>query len=200
MPGDAAMAIDSDNGKATGDGREGVERRLHPRVQDAVGLHLRRLTEMPAAGERDAFAPEGQRRVRRANKYAIDGYAETRRHHPAIAAYIDELEERIRQLLLDGDPVSRVPTHKVSLSLGGMAFADARLLALDELLGVTLTLFPSGRRIGCDAQVVSANDAPEIAQGDLPTYRIAFLRMSDADRDALGAHVATLSRARPRDG
>lgn len=209
------MGIDSENGEtgtpgptgapAGGASREasgphGVERRRHLRVQDAVGLHFKRLTDMPAAGEPAAPAPQRPTRVRRANKYDIDGYGETRRHYPAIAAYIDELEERIRQLLLDGDPVPSAPTHKVSLSIGGMAFADARLLEIDELIGLTLTLFPSGRRVGCDAQVVSANDAPEIGQGDLPTYRIAFLRMSDADRDALAAHVKALSSVRPRDG
>jgi len=169
------------------------ERRRHQRVQDAVGLHVRR------PGEADDSS--GRPTVRRANRYDIKGYADVRRDQPDVAAYIDELEERIRQLLLDGEPVGALPTHKVSLSAGGMAFADKRLFEPGETLGVTLTLFSQGdagpRRVAFDARVVSANDAPEVANGDRPNYRLVFEHMSDADRDALVAHVMTLRDARP---
>ena len=169
------------------------ERRDHARLQDAVALHLRR------AGETATPAGDAPPRVRRANKYDIDGYAAVRREHPDVADYIDSLEERIRQLLLDGDVVESAPTHKVSLSLGGIAFADSRLFEPGEALGVTLTLFPSGRRIACDARVVSANDAPEVADGDRPSYRLAFEHISEGDRAALAEHVAALSDRRPVD-
>ena len=169
------------------------ERRSHARVQDAVALHLRR------AGESATSVGDARPRVRRANKYDIEGYAAVRREHPDVADYIDVLEERIRQLLLDGDVVESAPTHKVSLSLGGIAFADPRLFEPGETLGVTLTLFPSGRRIACDARVVSANDAPEVAVGDRPRYRLAFEHVSEADRAALAEHIAVLSGHRPAD-
>jgi len=166
------------------------ERRRHARVQDAVGLYLRR--------PEDLFTEAvGRTPVRRANKYDIAGYAEVRRDHPDVAAYIDSLEERIRQLLLDGDLVEDVPTHKVSLSAGGLAFADPRLFEPGETYGLTLTLFPSRRRVACDARVISANDAPEVADGDRPNYRLMFVDISDGDREVLLDHIGQLIDNRP---
>ena len=102
------------------------ERRQHVRVQDAVGLHIQRLTDMPAAGQAALTPPSSG--VRKRDKYEIEGYATVRRDHAAVAAYIDELEERIRELLLDGDAPAAKPSHKVSLSAGGIYFSDKVLL------------------------------------------------------------------------
>ena len=103
------------------------DRRDFDRVQDAVGLQVQRLHELPAAGEiNNKVEPAGN--VRRANKYDIRGYADVKRDFPDVANYVEELEERIRQLLLDGAIPSESPTHKVSLSASGMAFADNMLM------------------------------------------------------------------------
>ena len=172
------------------------ERRDFDRVQDAVGLEVHRLHELPAAGEVPASrAPTG--RVRRANKYDIDGYADVKRDYPDVAQYVAELEERIRQLLLDGAIPSEAPTHKVSLSASGMAFADDALMYPGEQVGLSITLFPSLRRVACDARVVSAGDAPEIADGEKHTYRLNFVRITDADKKALDEHVQYLRRSIP---
>lgn len=173
------------------------ERRDQPRVQDAVGLELQRLEDMPAAGD-SLSGQDGDSMNCHADKYSIDGYAEVRRNHPEVIAYIDELEERIRQLLLDGDAQIHRATHKVSLSAGGLSFADDRLLHPGEIVGLKITLFPSGKRIGTDARVLSANDAPEIADGDKLTYHLSFVRFSDADRRVLEEHVQLLQRGMPR--
>ena len=166
------------------------ERRRYVRVQDAVGLHVQRLTDLPAAGQ---FAKTPERSgVRKRDKYDIKGYAEVRRDFPAVATYIDDLEERIRQLLLDGDEAPAAPSHKVSLSAGGINFTDKTLLHPGELIGITLTLFPTGQRIGTDARILAGNDAPEVAKGDEPSYRAIFVRMSDSDRAAVDEHVKKL--------
>ncbi len=173
-----------------------TERRDYDRVQDAVGLEVRRLHELPAAGEVSiSSAPTGK--VRRANKYDIEGYADVKRDYPAVAEYVAELEERIRQLLLDGATPSESPTHKVSLSASGMAFADDTLLYPGEQVGISITLFPSMRRVACDARVVSAGDAPEIANGEKHTYRLSFVRITDADKTILDEHVQSLLRRIP---
>jgi len=172
------------------------ERREYDRVQDAVGLQVQRLHEMSAAGEAsNQSAPIGQ--VRRANKYDISGYADAKREYPAVTQYVDELEERIRQLLLDGATPSESPTHKVSLSANGMAFADDSLMYPGEQIGITITLFPSLHRVACDARVISAGDAPEIANGEKHTYRLSFVRMTDADKQALDQHVRGLLSSMP---
>ncbi len=166
------------------------ERRHYLRVQDAVGLHVQRLTDMPAAGHSSA-SPVRQT-VRRRDKYEIEGYAVVRSEYPAVASYIDDLEERIRELLLGGESAPEKPSHKVSLSAGGLRFSYHLLLQPGEMVGITLTLFPSGRRIGTDAVIVSGNNAPEVARGDEPTYRARFVRMSDADRQTVDEHVNNL--------
>jgi len=174
------------------------ERRDYDRVQDAVGLQVQRLHELPAAGEVvNKVLP--QDKVRRANKYDIKGYADVKRDHPAVAHYVQELEERIRQLLLDGAIPSESPTHKVSLSASGMAFADDALMYPGEQIGLTITLFPSLRRVACDARVISAGDAPEISDGEKHTYRLSFVRITDADKQALDLHVRGLLRSIPID-
>ena len=171
------------------------ERRRFVRVQDAVGLHVQRLTDMPAAGQ--ARSEPVINTVRKADKYEIEGYADVRRDYPAVAHYIGELEERIRELLLDSEAAAVKPTHKVSLSAGGIFFTDKMLLHPGEMVGISLTLFPSGQRVGSDARIISANDAPEIAQDDELNYRANFERMSDADRDVLHDHVTRLLGKRP---
>jgi len=175
------------------------ERRDFERVQDAVGLQVQRLHELPAAGEKQSSAV-GESKVRRANKYDIEGYADVKREYPAVANYVQELEERIRQLLLDGAIPSESPTHKVSLSASGMAFADDMLMYPGEQIGLTITLFPSLKRVACDARVVSAGDAPEISNGDKHTYRLNFVRITDADKNVLHQHVSALLKSIPIDG
>ncbi len=173
------------------------ERRGHVRVQDAVALRFLRLHDVPAAGEITALDADILPPTLRVNKYDIDGYAEVKRDYPLVTNYISDLEERIRQLLLDGEAIEAAPTHKVSLSVSGMAFADDKLLHPGQLISVLLTLFPGSKRVGCDARVISAGDAPEIANGDKPTYRVQFLRMSDADRELIMNHVTQLMSSRP---
>ncbi len=176
------------------------ERRDFERVQDAVGLQVQRLHELPAAGEIQGGVSKDRNKVRRANKYDIEGYADVKRDYPAVAGYVEELEERIRQLLLDGAIPSESPTHKVSLSASGLAFADDVLMYPGEQVGLTITLFPSLKRVACDARVVSAGDAPEISNGEKHTYRLNFVRITDADKEVLNLHVQALLKSIPIDG
>lgn len=166
------------------------ERRYHERVQDAVALHIERLADRSAAGQ--TTAKPVQQSVRKRDKYEIKGFSEVRRDYPEVGNYIDALEERIRELLLGGEKAPVRPTHKVSLSAGGVRFSDSMLLRPGETVALTLTLFPSGQRIGTDALILSGNDAPEVARSDSPTYRARFVRMSDADRDCIESHVRQL--------
>ena len=185
--------VESNQNQLTND-----ERRNFDRVQDAVGLQVARLHELPAAGEAGKKIDPVGGEVRRSNKYDIDGYADVKRDYPLVADYVEALEERIRQLLLDGAIHAESPTHKVSLSASGLAFADNTLMYPGEQIGLTITLFPSLRRVTCDAQVISAGDAPEIANGEQHTYRLSFVRITDSDKQVLDQHVQGLLRSIPK--
>ena len=186
---------------ASGFGNEPkTDRRSHPRVRDAIGLVVRPLMSLPAAGENGdktgagvSVSPQGSRsKVRKNNKYDISGYAEVKSQYPEVAQYISDLEERIRTLLLQGDSPSENPTHITSLSAGGIAFAEDILLQVDEQVSLQITLFPSLQRISCDATIVSVGDAPEIGFGDRHTYRASFTRIADEDKAIIEAHVSKL--------
>jgi len=127
------------------------------------------------------------------------------RVHDAVALHV----ERWKDQPAAGEPAVAVnpvasaspnptsPTHKCSLSAYGTAFASDLLLQPGELLLLRLTLFPAAYTIRTNARVISANDAPEIAHGDKPTYRVEFQSLADADRDFIEEHVIDLSRKRP---
>ena len=178
------------------------ERRDFQRVQDAVGLQIQLLMELPAAG--DGLTPLNRKvekvQVRKKNKYDIKGYAEVKRDHPAVADYIVDLEERIRTLLLRGDEPAEAPTHKVSISASGLAFADDMVLQPGDLIGLKITLFPDLRRIGCDATIISVGDADEVGSGEKHTYRAVFNRITDQDREVIDQHVKSVRKTLPNDG
>ena len=166
------------------------ERRRFVRAQDAVGLHVQRLVDIPAAGQKVPSRP--QPGVRKTDKYSMQGYAAVRKDYPDVAQYISDLEERIRELLLDGDAEPAKPTHKVSLSAGGVSFSDKALFVPGEMVSVTLTLFPAAQRIGTDAVIVSVNSPDEVPDQKNPTYRAEFIRISDSDRQVIEEHIRQL--------
>lgn len=173
-------------------GRVSTERRSDVRVQDAVALEVLALKDLPAAGD-PARPAEASPRVRVANKYDIDGYASVKRDYPAVADYIARLEERIRQLNMDASPtMSQVPTHKVSLSASGMAFADHQLFLIGDMVTVKLTLFPSKAQVQADATVVTVDDVSGLALNGEHTYRVQFTRIADDHALLLRDHVNQL--------
>ncbi len=93
---------------------------------------------------------------------------------------------------------SERPSHKISLSSVGVAFAHDILMRPGELISIYITLFPSKHTIRADGRIVSANTAPEISDGDKPTYRVSFESIEDTDRKVIEAHVASLSSRRPQ--
>ena len=170
---------------------EAQERRSYIRAQDAVGLHVQKITDLPAAGQ-SSRSVEPSKKVRKRDKYEIEGYAEVRGNYPAVVQYITDLEERIRELLLDADtPVSK-PTHKVSLSAGGVRFTDKTRHVPGETISLMITLFPSGVRLGSDAVIVSVGPGEDTGSADASSYRAVFIRISDSDREIIENHVQQL--------
>ena len=176
-----------------------VEKRASQRVRDAIGLELS-VVSTPAGPDLtpdskpvlSVASGQPRQRIRKYNKYAIKGYADVKRDQPAVADYIDELEERIRTLLLQGDRTSEHPTHKVSLSASGLAFAENEVFEVDAILSLRMTLFPSLAHIECLGRIISAGDAPEVGQSSKHTYRLTFIDISAEDQDVVDKHVQVL--------
>ena len=180
-------------GSGTGDATVFDERRAHGRVRDAIGLEFT-LLEADAAvnGTRSSTGATERVRVRKQNKYEIAGYAQVKANYPEVANYIAELEERIRTLLLQGDLSAERPSHKVSLSASGLAFADDRMMQAGDTLEMKLTLFPQLDRINCRAKIISVGDAAEVGDGNKHTYRVDFTEIAQTDMSLLQKHVNSL--------
>lgn len=169
-----------------------IERREFARVMDAVGLQIVALADYNPTS---AVAGLGDsRRVRVSNKYDIPGYGDVRRDHPAVSDYIDALEERIRELSLDRATTPERPTHRVSLSASGMAFADQRMFEPGDQLHLLITLFPDLHRVETEAVVVNVGVEAELASGDLHTYRLAYMNMDPDSVQLINGHVMNLRR------
>lgn len=84
------------------------------------------------------------------------------------------------------------PNRKVSLSASGIAFADKDVYQPGTQLAVSLVLFPSKQTIICQVTIVSAGDASEVANGELPTYRAVFADLTQAQASVLEDHVDAL--------
>jgi len=170
-----------------------LERRTSVRVQDAVILDF-----LPLPGDTtEALWPVAATLAlgRVDDKYSIDGFAEVRRDFPAVSDYIDSLEESVRRLRVDQQEALTQPTHRVSLSVTGIAFADQRLLQPGDEIRLRLTLFPQLTAIECHGTVISVGVETELANGEQHTYRVTFTNLSTADRDLVDAHVTGLRRA-----
>ena len=84
------------------------------------------------------------------------------------------------------------PDRKVSLSASGISFADSGLHQPGTQITLALVLFPSKQSIVCQAMIVSAGDAEEVAEGELPTYRASFVGLTQSQTQLLTDHVNAL--------
>lgn len=169
-----------------------TERREFVRVQDAIGLEFVSVSDESDETEQTSEVKSTDTRV--ANKYDIEGYGDVKHDFPAVADYIATLEERIRHLRLGQEETPAVPTHRVSLSVSGIAFADKRVLQPGTVLKMTLTLFPSGNIVECSGTVLNVGVESELASGDLHTYRISFNDLGRENAAIIHEHVRELRR------
>lgn len=187
--------IRSDANTLSGNGAGVTERRGRDRINDAVGLVV---IEVDADGRGGSPANlqssvnslfSNVTPVKQLDKYDLAGFAEVKANYPEVADYISSLEEALRTARLNGDLPDICPTHKVSLSSSGLAFADNRLFDSSKTLRLSLLLSPEKVEIHCLARIVSINDAPEVGEGDKHTYRVEFTEIADRDRALIDKHV-----------
>lgn len=93
--------------------------------------------------------------------------------------------------------MAEVPTHKVSLSLSGLAFTHDRLLEPGDRIEVDVVLFPIRKLIVAEATVVSVGGAVEagkrVGSGKYAA-RAIFNSLGDDDRVTLDQHIQSILR------
>lgn len=117
-----------------------------------------------------------------------------RRGHDRVhdAVYLRVVPQSQRDAFSSQLVSADAPNRKVSLSASGIAFADKGLYQPGTKLALSVVLFPSKQSIVCQATIVSAGDAIEVAQGELPTYRASFTGLTQAQAEVLEDHVDAL--------
>ncbi|MDO6459545.1 PilZ domain-containing protein [Granulosicoccaceae sp. 1_MG-2023] len=165
-----------------------TDRRGSARVTDAVGLDVRLQGEERRAGS-------AQPAVGAPARFA--GFAELERTHPEAVAYILSLESQLGLISRQSADAARCqfPTHKVSLSLSGIAFAHDRVLQPGDRIVLDLVLFPAQQPLSLPATVVSVGGTAESGRsirGGKYAARAAFSRLDETQRAVLDAHIQGL--------
>ncbi len=81
------------------------------------------------------------------------------------------------------------PTHKVSLSGSGIAFAHNKLLQPGDRIDLQLTLFPSSKLFDLRGMVISVGDSSGPVSGGEYAARAIFLKMNAAVRSEIVEHI-----------
>ena len=165
------------------------ERRGSARVIDAVALDVRLYGQsasehdVPAAGAPARFA----------------GFEALKASNPEAVKYILSLESQLGLLQRnsDGVPHCEFPTHKVSLSSSGIAFAHDKLLQPGDRIVIDLVLFPAQKSLSIEATVVSVGGSVEAGKGmrgGKYAARAIFNSLGDDDRVTLDQHIQSILR------
>ncbi len=177
-----------------------TERRGRDRATDAVGLIVTKVNPRLQPESAESSSPDQypssfyNNPVKQLDKYDLAGYSDVKARYPEVAEYISSLEEALRVASVARQMPQTRPTHKVSLSASGLAFADNRLYKVTSNLRLSIQLFPINVQINCLGRIISVNDAPEVGEGDKHTYRVIFTEIAENDRALIDQHVQTILR------
>ena len=93
----------------------------------------------------------------------------------------------------DSSPVSSIPehgpTHKVSLSGSGIAFAHNHLLQPGDRVNLRLTLYPSETELALSAMIVSVGQAKGPVSGGEYAARAVFSDIESSMRKQILDHI-----------
>lgn len=166
------------------------ERRGYARVLDAVGLEIRRLEPGEVV---DLTGNDEDDTVVDANDWQpFVGIEDLRARVPDAALHIEKLES----ILLKESAANRAlshasetPTHKVSLSGSGVAFAHNLLLQPGDNLVLGLTLFPSREFVQVLAMVISVGGSSGPVSGGKHAARAMFSDLDANTRETIVRHI-----------
>jgi hypothetical protein len=182
--------------------QEERNRREAYRINDRIALAVTALSETEYRRARDR-ARGDQERGRLLNSIIATGEGmrgalrNIRDVDPAVAAYLQSLEERLdslaRMLAREGSGVSDHPTHDVNISGNGIRFVHDEPLTTGSRVELQLQLFPSRDCLRLLGTVVRVNKRSAAARGP-GRYVVAvdFTDIHDDDRELLIRHVHCL--------
>ncbi len=177
-----------------------AERRRSFRVNDCIGIQIRRFDQQTLEEEKDRFA-EHRSEIGLVNEFMhqrdmhLPRLTAIQSRSPDTASYIRYLESKIDTLaglLLVRDlNLPRHPTHKVNLSGTGVRFYHDERIPEDETIEMQLLLFPSHALIPCFGTVVWSEHDPTDEEPGRHSTAIDFSLIHPDDEDILIKHTVT---------
>lgn len=166
------------------------ERRGFARILDAVGLEVRRLEPGEVVDLTDRTEDEAADATSGWQPFA--GIGDLRLSSPDAALHIEKLESLLRKESDTNHASSNAreaPTHKVSLSGSGIAFAHNLLLQPGDNLVLGLTLFPSREYVRVLAMVISVGGSTGPVSGGKHAARAMFSDIDVDTREKIARHI-----------
>lgn len=190
---------------ASGAGADARNRRASFRINDRVALRVRVLAESEYRAMRAQVRVEHGRQ-RQLNSILAAGESQRgalrgiREDDPALAGYLQGLEQRIEALvrLLSGDDpaAADAPNHDVNLSASGIRFRHPQALVRGVHVALALRLFPSLTCLDLLGTVVRVQ---ALERGHF-LLAVDFASMHDDDRELLIHHLHARQRAHAHRG
>ena len=192
--------------------REALERnrRESYRINDRVGLYVQALSESDYVDARAAATGRFEMR-RTLNSIIATGDAQRgalrniRDSDPALAAYLQNIEDRleslVRLLSLKSTAAPGTPSHDVNISGNGIRFRHEKRMPRGSKVRIELQLFPSRTCLSLLGTVVRCSELEQPAKnGDRHVIAVDFTDIHDDDRELLIRHVHSLQLEHARRG
>lgn len=177
-----------------------ANRREYYRIDDRISLRMKPLSGERRRLDEDTFEAR-RREIGLANHFAANQerhLAEKKRieqRHPEIAAYLGYLEEEIRilatRIAKSENGLSPVPTHDVNMCAEGLRLELESPLEPDQVLEISMMLFPSSVSVFCLGEVIRCDEITEGDELQIGRYSAAirFTQVDDEDKEAVVKHI-----------
>ena len=174
-------------------------RRESFRINDRIALSVRPMSESEYRQSR-VHLLDSQRKQRTLNSILAAGDSQRgmlrniRDSDPAIASYLQSLEERLdalaRLLVLEQNKTADTATHDVNISGNGLRFQHPQALVEGSHVSLDIQLFPTRTCMCALGLVVRSKELQRRAKdGGRFTIAVDFCDVHDDDRELLIRHI-----------
>lgn len=184
---------------------EGKERRSSFRVDDAVHLEFRLISEENGENTGDDESMQTCRALMQLREISSQSghiLANIRKQYSDIAQYLTLLDKKIDAIAQIAGAVSMggelKANTKVNISTGGIAFAHPDQLSNGQRLIMRLVLFPSHLCIQPKGRVVYCRERPQASADRRYRIGIEFEPLTETENDQLIRHLLEKQSAQRR--